>query len=288
LSSGEGPKKIFVPEEDRLVDVEKALADKNPKLLKLLPGFVLNYIKRTVRQDDINSIIYRNKDKRGLDFVNHGLEEMGVNITYSGLENIPNTGGVYLAANHPLGGLDGAAFVKTVGMVRDDMKFFVNDILMQVKNMSDIFVPVNKFGKNGEDYRSKFEEIYKSEKALLIFPAGMVSRRQEKKKVRDLIWKRSIIQKAIEYQKRIVPVYIHASNSKRFYNLGYYRKKLGIKANVEMFYLPDEMFKQRGKTIHFEIGKPIPASQWDESKKPEEWVQWLKDKVYSLYPNSNT
>ena len=103
-----------------------------------------------------------------------------------------------------------------------------------------------------------------------------------KKHIEDLLWKRSIVEKAAEFQKDIIPVHIHGFNSKRFYNVGYYRKKVFIEANLEMFYLPDELFTQRGNTIHFEIGKPIPGTHFDNSKSSSEWVQWLKEHVYSL------
>lgn len=271
-----------VPEEHRLIDVEKAIKDKNPKLLKWMPGMLLRYIKRTLRQEELNEIIYRNSHKEGKDFIDAGVEEMGINVTFRGLENIPETGGVYLTANHPLGGLDGVAFMHVVSQKRLDLKFFVNDLLMQVKNFGPFFVPVNKHGMNGKEYKKRFEEVYQSDNCLLIFPAGLVSRKQAKGKIEDLTWKKSIIMKAQEYQKPIVPVHITAFNSKKFYNIAKWRKRFGVKANLEMFFLADEMFKQRGKTIHFEIGKAIPSSHWDDSKKPEEWVQWLKEHVYSL------
>lgn len=274
-----------IPEEHRLIDVEKAIKDKNPKLLKWMPGMLLRYIKNTLHEDELNQIIYRNRDKQGKDFLDAGPEEFNINITYNGLENIPKDGGVYLTANHPLGGLDGVAMLSVVGQVRLDMKFFVNDLLLQIKNFGPFFVPVNKHGMNGREYRERFEAVYSSEECLLIFPAGLVSRKQSKGRIEDLQWKKSIIQKAQQYQKPIIPVHITAKNSNKFYNLAKWRKKLGIKANIEMFFLADEMFKQRGKTIHFEFGEPIPASHWDESKKPEEWVQWLKDKVYSMAPD---
>ncbi|CAG5085715.1 1-acyl-sn-glycerol-3-phosphate acyltransferase [Parvicella tangerina] len=271
-----------VPEEHRLIDVEKAIKDKNPRLLKWMPGLLLRYIKKTLHQDELNNIIYRNSHKEGKDFLDAGIEEFELNITYRGLENIPKEGGVYLTANHPLGGLDGVAMLSLVSKVRIDLKFFVNDLLMQIKNFGPFFVPVNKHGLNGKEYKKRFEEVYSSDQCLLIFPAGLVSRKQKKGKIEDLQWKKSIIQKAIEHNKPIVPIHISAKNSNKFYNIAKWRKKFGVKANLEMFFLADEMFRQRGKTIHFEIGKPIPASHWDSSKKPEEWVQWLKEKVYSL------
>ena len=152
--------------------------------------------------------------------------------------------------------------------------------------MKHIFVPVNKLGRNDKKNKEAFEAVYNSDNCLIIFPAGMVSRRQKRRKILDLRWKKSIIQKSIQYGKPIIPVHIEAYNSKKFYNLSYWRKKMGIKANIEMFFLADEMYKQNGKSIHITFGKPIPSSKFDQSKRPEEWVQWLKDHVYSLAPKT--
>jgi putative hemolysin len=276
--------KIVVPEEEKLINVEKAIRDKNPKLLKWMPGFLLRYIKRILHEDDLNNLFYRTKNSTTQEFLDIGMNEMGPIVTVEGLENLPTEGGIYLTANHPLGGLDGAALIQICMERRTDLKFFVNDILMQVKTMKDIFVPVNKHGRNDKRNKEAFEAVYQSENCLIIFPAGLVSRRQKGGVIMDLQWKKSIIQKSIQYDKPIIPVHIDALNSKKFYNLAYWRKKLGIKANIEMFFLADEMYKQDGKKIHLTFGKPIPASQFTEDKRPEEWVQWLKEKVYSLAP----
>ncbi len=286
MKSGKKKNKAIVPENERLINVEKAIQDKNPKLLKWMPGFLLNYIKKILHEDDLNDLFYRTKDASTKEFIEIGMKEMGPIVTYSGIENLPKEGGVYITANHPLGGLDGAALIQVCLNVRSDLKFFVNDVLMQVKTMKDIFVPVNKLGKNDKKNREAFEQVYNSDNCLIIFPAGMVSRRQKGKQIKDLRWKKSIIQKSIEYNKPIVPVHIEAYNSKKFYNLSYWRKKIGIKANLEMFFLADEMYKQNNKSIHITFGKPLPASTFTKDKKPEVWVQWLKDHVYSIAPSS--
>ncbi len=282
MKSGKKKESLFVPEEDRLINVEKAIRDKNPKLLKWMPGFLLRYIKRILHEDDLNSLFYRTRNSSISEFMDIGMKEMGPIVTYEGLENLPKEGGIYLTANHPLGGLDGAALIQVCLKVRPDLKFFVNDVLMQVKTMENIFVPVNKLGRNDKRNKEAFEKVYNSENCLIIFPAGMVSRRQKGRKILDLRWKKSIVQKSIEYNKPILPVHIEAANSKKFYNLSYWRKKLGIRANLEMFFLADEMYKQNGKRIHITFGKPLPASTFTKDKRPEKWVQWLKEHVYSL------
>lgn len=270
-------------EFQKFIDIEKAIGEKNPKLLKILPGFLIRYIKRVVHQDELNQAINDHSHRFHLDFVDAAVEVFGPQVKVKGEENIPLNGGVIMAANHPLGGLDGVAFMKAVGAYRSDIKFFVNDLLMQIKNFDSIFIPVNKLGKNSPEYIAKMEEIYASNVCLLIFPAGLVSRKQNDGGIQDLIWRRSFIQKSIQHQKDVVPVYIEGKNSNFFYNLAYWRKKIGINANIEMFYLVDEMYRQKGKTITFNFGKPISWQTFTSDFPPEYWAEKVKQHVYALH-----
>lgn len=268
--------------QEKLVDVEKAIASKNPRLLKLLPRFVLRYIKRVIHEDELNDAVLRNKNRFEHDFVDAAMEEFGVNIKVIGEENIPKTGGVILAANHPIGALDGIAFMKVVGQYRKDIRFLVNDLLLALKNFGPLFVPVNKHGRNSQDYVERIDKVYSSNECVLIFPAGLVSRRQKGGIIEDLQWKRSFINKAVNNKINIVPVYIEGRNSNFFYNLAYWRKKIGIKANVEMFYLVDEMYRQKGKTLTFTIGKPISWQVFTADKSDDYWATKVKRHVYAL------
>jgi len=268
--------------QEKLIDVEKAIASKNPRLLKFLPRFVLRYIKRVIHEDELNDAVLRNKNRFEHDFVDAAMEEFGVNIKVVGEENIPKTGGVILAANHPIGALDGIAFMKVVGQYRKDIRFLVNDLLMALKNFGPLFVPVNKHGRNSQDYVERIDKVYSSNECVLIFPAGLVSRRQKGGIIEDLQWKRSFINKAVNNKINIVPVYIEGRNSNFFYNLAYWRKKIGIKANVEMFYLVDEMYRQKGKTLTFKIGKPISWQVFTADKSDDYWATKVKRHVYAL------
>lgn len=257
------------------------MRSKNPKLAKWLPGFVFRYLKRILHEDELNEVMNLHGDKVGLDFVRAGLDYLNTKVEVEGLENVPQTGGVILAANHPLGGLDGIAFMKAIGEVRTDIQFLVNDILLNIKNLEPLFVPVNKVGANPRKALQVIEESYAAEVALLVFPAGMVSRKLPEG-IGDLVWQKSFIAKAKKYQKDIIPVHIGGRNSNWFYNLSNWRTKFGLKANLEMFYLPDEMFRQRGKTIKIKIGKPISYQEFDKSKSLAEWAADLRNRVYAL------
>jgi putative hemolysin len=275
-------------EHKRFIDIEDAIGKKNPRLLKMLPRFVLNYIKKVIHQEELNDAVNTHSHRYRLDFADAAMEVFGPSTKVTGEQNIPKTGGVIMAANHPLGGLDGVAFIQVVGKHRADIRFFVNDLLLSFKNFQELFVPINTLGKNSVEYKRRIEEVYAGNECLLIFPAGMVSRRQKGGVVKDLLWKKSFITKSKEHKKDVYPVYIEAKNSNFFYNLGYWRKKLGIKANIEMFYLVDEMYQQNGKTISFIFGEPISWKTFTDDQPDEYWSAKVKEHVYALKSGDKT
>ena len=265
----------------QVINVDKIFKDKNPKLYKLLPGFVMRYIKRIIHQDKINLILKNGEGILGVDFATVVLKEMGVNVSCSGLENIPDKGPVIIVSNHPLAGLDALALISYVAKKRKDIRFLVNDILTQLPNFGEVFVPVNKIGVNPKSNLLRIEEIYASNMVTMLFPAGMCSRIYNGK-IQDFEWQKSFVTKALKYQTTIIPVYIKGRNSPWFYNLSNFRTKLGIKANVEMFYLPDEMFKQKGQTIELIIGKPINNELLNKHHTPKGWAALIRNFVYHL------
>jgi len=262
------------------IDIRKVMADKNPKLPKLIPNFIIRYLERIIHVDELNDFIERNNDKFGLDFVKAALDEFEVNIHVSGLENIPDEGRFLFASNHPLGGLDGMALMLVVGQKRKDVLFPVNDILMNIPNMRDLFIPINKHGSNAENVRI-IEDTFAGDKTMLYFPAGLCSRKQNKTIV-DLDWKKTFITKSKRHKRDIIPVYFEGRNSNFFYNLANWRTRLGIKANIEMLYLVDEMFKQKNEDIVITFAKPVPYTTFDKSKSDKEWADELKKRVYAL------
>lgn len=269
----------------KFIDIENLIRSKKPGLLKVLPRFMLRYLKRIIHQDFINYLLSKHEDKTGLDFVAGVLEDFGVNIKVINPENIPYTGRYLMAANHPLGGMDALAMMQVVGKVRKDILFPANDLLQNITNLKPILIPVNKHGKNTDNIQI-LEETFQSEKMVLYFPAGLCSRKQ-KGNIFDLEWKNTFIKKAVKHERDIIPVFIKGRNSNFFYNLANFRKKIGIKGNIEMLYLVDEMYKQRGKEITITFGTPIPFSTFDKTHSTMEWAQKVKQHVYSLETNIN-
>ncbi|MBL7924473.1 MAG: 1-acyl-sn-glycerol-3-phosphate acyltransferase [Bacteroidia bacterium] len=269
-------------EQKKFIDIEEVIRGKNPALLRWMPGFLLRYIKRIIHQDHINDFIRRHGDKQSHAFVNEIIKEFGAEVTFEGLENLPASGGCIIAANHPIGGLDAMALIQVLAHKRKDIKFIVNDVLLSIKNLGEFFVGVNKHGKNTTEVLDLIDSFYAGEGLMLIFPAGLVSRKQNDGLIRDLVWKKSFIVKAKKFRRDIVPVHIAGRNSAFFYNLARLRTRLGIKANIEMFYLMDEMYHQLGKNIHVRIGKPIAYETFGSTYNDHEWAQKVKEHIYNL------
>lgn len=271
---------------ERFISLEKVIAAKNPRLLKMLPKFILIGFKRLIHLDRINSIIYKYRDTIGVDFAGKVLEDIGVAVNVINSENIPHKNTRPLVVgNHPLGGVDGMAIMNTVGQVRKDILFPVNDILCALPELKGVFVSINKYGRNSGNHDA-FNNAFASDSCVLFFPAGTESK-IIKGKVQDFAWKKTFIAKAIEYQRDVIPVYTKAKNSKRFYTFGRIRMFLRIKFDLEMIFLPREMFAQKGKEITLVFGKPIPYQTFDKRYTTLQWAQMVRKYVYELGKNPN-
>ena len=263
-----------------LLDLDQVLTNKNPTLGKLLPGFVMRYLKRIIHQDELNYYLTEFHDRYGVDFIDGVLSHINTKLDLVGLENIPRTGKCIVASNHPLGGLDGMALMLAVSNVRRDIVFPVNDLLMNIKNLEVMFIPINKHGSNTENIKI-INDTFASDKLVCYFPAGLVSRKQ-KGKILDLEWKTTFITKAKRFKRDIIPTHISGKNTNFFYNLANFRKKIGLKANLEMLYLVDEFHKQRDKTLRITFGRRIPFTTFDKRYKKEEWAMLMREYIYLM------
>lgn len=261
------------------IDVDRVLRTKNPSLARIVPRFITNYLKRVVHQDEINAFLLQSGHLHDAELVAEFLRHFGVKHTVHG--NVPQSGRFIFVSNHPLGGLDGVVFIHELSKHFSDIKFPVNDILTYIENLNGIFLPVNKHGSQGRDAAKKIEDAYASGSQILYFPAGLCSRKR-KGLIRDLEWHKSFIVKSIQHKRDVVPCYFSGRNSDFFYNLANIRKSFGLKANIEMLYLPDEMFRQKGTELHLVFGKPIPWTFFDKSRTPVEWAEWVKSITYEL------
>lgn len=264
------------------IDIQQVLRQKAPSAARKIPQFVINYLTRTIHQDELNDILRRYHDKNGVAFMQELVGYFDLHLVLENESNIPTEGRYIFASNHPLGGLDGICLSAIIGKrFNGNIRYLVNDLLLYLTNLRSIFVPINKHGAQGKYNARLIEEAYASDNQIITFPAGLCSRKQHGK-VEDIEWKKSFIQKAVEYQRDVVPVFFDGKNSNFFYRIARLRKALGIRMNYEMIYLPDEMFKSKRKTFHIYFGRPIPWQTFTDGRKPVEWAQEVKELVYNL------
>jgi putative hemolysin len=264
------------------IDVEKVLRDKAPAMARKIPRFAIYLFKKLIHQEGINTFLRARGHLKGVEFATAMVDYWKVKVIVEGLDNLPKDRPFVFASNHPLGGLDGVALTSIVGeKYKHNVKFVVNDILMNITNFDTVFIPVNKHGGQAKEAADIMNEVYASTAQVMFFPAGLVSRWQNGR-IEDLEWKKSFIAKSVQYQRDVVPVFFDGKNSRFFYGFAYLRKLLGIKINLEMLLLPHELFKQFGKTFTIRFGKPIPWQTFDKSRSPRDWAAFVKHEAYLL------
>lgn len=272
-----------IPSESlKPIDLKKVFESKNPRLAKWIPGLVYTLLKRIICMEQINDFIRQYGDRQGIDFANAVIEYLNLSFQIEGIENLPSPDrrSVFVS-NHPLGGPDGIALISFLGKYYPNLKFPVNDILLNLRNLNNIFLPVNKHGGMSREAVTAIAAAYASDCQMIMFPAGLCSRKS-KGVVCDLTWQKNFIIESVKHQRDIVPIHISGQNSNFFYRLANLRKKTGLKANIEMLWLPQEAFRKKNETLTFKIGKPILWQSLDKSKKPLEWAQEIKKILYEL------
>ena len=265
------------------IDVQEILYTKAPLTAKKIPSFVIKLLSKIIHQDEINHFLKLSEGTTGVDFMNHLIEYLNIHINVAGEFNIPDfSTKCIFAANHPLGGADGVCLSSFLGNRYDHhIKYIVNDILYFIEPLQSIFIPINKHGSQGRNSATMLNDALASSDQIITFPAGLCSRKI-KGKIYDLEWKKMLVVKAIEHQRDVVPVYIDAKNSKFFYAIANLRQRLKIKFNIEMLFLPREMFKNKNAFFTVRFGKPIPWQTFDSSRSPQQWTNWVKQTVYDL------
>lgn len=263
------------------IDIDHIIRDKAPDLYRMLPGFLKRYIKRTIHQDQINYCLRNFGHLEAIEFIRATLRYMEIDYRVHGMETLDPQKRYIFASNHPLGGLDGLILADAVEKHFGSVKLVVNDLLMNLTPIRSLFVPVNKHGKQSAEYVRGLNRGYDSDEQIIYFPAGLCSRKIHGK-IQDPPWRKNFMVKAREHGRDIVPVYVDAVNSRFFYNFARLRKALGVKVNIEMFYLPDEMFSQRGKKMDIYVGTPIEHRRLCDNRPLPELVAEIRKAVYAL------
>ena len=270
----------------KTIDIDKVLRDKMGDKAKWVPKPAVSWLKKTIHQDRVNAFLWESRELKGTLWLKACVDYLEMTLQLEGLENLPdkNDGKLYtFVSNHPLGGIDGVALGSIIGEHYDgNFRYLVNDLLMNLPGLAPVCIPINKTGKQSRDFPAMVEAGFKSDHHMLMFPAGLCSRKQPDGQIRDLDWKKTFVTKGVETHRDVVPIHFGGQNSERFYNIANWCKRLGIKFNLAMLLLPDEMYKAQHGTFKVVFGDPIPPEIFDSSRTPYEWAQWVREKVYEL------
>ncbi|HCN53020.1 MAG: glycerol acyltransferase [Prevotella sp.] len=270
---------------EKTVDVDDILKSKMGGTEKYVPRFVVSWLKRIVHQDEVNRYLWESRHEIGTPWLEECVRYLDMTLDVVGQENLPdkNDGKLYtFVSNHPLGGADGVALGAMIGRHYDsNFRYLVNDILMTLPGLAPLCIPINKTGNQSRSFPAMVEAGFQSEHHILMFPAGLCSRKINGQ-IHDLPWKKTFITKSVETHRDVVPIHFGGQNSNFFYHLANICKALHVKFNVAMLFLVDEMYKNVHKTFRVAIGKPIPWQTFDKSKTPMEWAKFVEDKVYEL------
>lgn len=232
------------------IDIQEIIFSKSGKKISQP---IASLLRRIIHQREINEIILSGEGLPPREFVAHALRKMQIRYRIFGFSPVPNQRYIF-ASNHPLGGLDGVMLADAVG----ECCIIANDLLANIAPMREMFVPINKFGKQSHENRTLYDSALASAKPVITFPAGLCSRRQ-KGKVEDREWSPRFVRDAVRFSRKIVPTYVEGALSQRFYAIHSLRRRFGIATNVEMLLLADEMFRQRGREFRIVFGNPLVA-----------------------------
>ena len=270
---------------EKTIDIDNILESKMGARKKYVPRPLVAWLKHIVHQDEVNEFLWQTRGITGVEWLEECVKYLDMTLEVTGRENLPpkDDGRLYtFVSNHPLGGQDGVALGAIIGKHYDGrLRYLVNDLLMNLPGLAPLCIPINKTGSQSRSFPAMVEQGFRSDNHILMFPAGICSRRHGGV-IRDIDWKKTFISKSVEYRRDVVPIHFGGRNSDFFYRLANFSDKYVKKVNIAMLFLADEMYKNVHKTFRVAIGKPIPWQTFDKSRTPAQWAQYVKDTVYEL------
>lgn len=270
---------------EKTIDIDKILKSKMGSKVKFVPRFLVSWLKKIIHEDEVNMFLWESRGLSGTEWLTECVRYLKMDVEIVGLENLPdkNDGKLYtFVSNHPLGGQDGVCLGSIIGKHYDDkFRYLVNDLLLNLPGLKPVSIGINKTGRQSRDFPRMVEAGFKSDNHMLMFPAGLNSRKRKDGTIHDLPWKKTFISKSVEYQRDVVPIHFGGRNSERFYRIARF-SDMYLPFNLAMLFLVDEMYRNVGKHFRISIGKPIPWQTFDKSKSATEWAQYVEDRVYEL------
>ena len=274
---------------EKTIDIKRILKDKMGSKARFVPCFLVAWLKKIIHEDEVNRFLWENRNLKGTEWLTACVQYLDMTLDIVGVENLPdkNAGKLYtFVSNHPLGGQDGVSLGSIIGRHYDGkFRYLVNDLLLNLPGLKPVSIGINKTGKQSRDFPRMVEAGFNSDNHLLMFPAGLNSRRINGE-IHDLPWKKTFITKSVETHRDVVPIHFSGQNSKRFYRIAKFSDRY-LPFNLAMLFLVDEMYRNVGKTFRITIGKPIPWQTFNKTKTPMEWANFVEERVYALSSNDN-
>ena len=268
--------------ENYLLDLNKILG---PKLRKKLPRFVINFLKRRIHEDDVNHVVMTVEHYKGVKFFDEALNYLDITYRIRGEEHLATgTDKKYIfVCNHPLGGPEaliiGSIFHRLYG---EGFQVPVTPIMANLKPLAEFFTPVNNLSsKQSRDLGERIAKMFNSDQQVVVFPAGLCARKI-KGKITEMPWKKMFVTQARRYERDVIPIHISGHNSRWYFFLSKLSKFLGLKINIGMLYLVDELFKQCGNEFVITFGEPVPYTTFDKSKTDLQWAAEMQKRVKAL------
>ena len=274
---------------EKTIDIKRILKDKMGSKARFVPCFLVAWLKKIIHEDEVNRFLWENRNLKGTEWLTACVQYLDMTLDIIGAENLPdkNDGKLYtFVSNHPLGGQDGVSLGSIIGRHYDGkFRYLVNDLLLNLPGLKPVSIGINKTGKQSRDFPRMVEAGFNSDNHLLMFPAGLNSRRINGE-IHDLPWKKTFITKSVETHRDVVPIHFSGQNSKRFYRIAKFSDRY-LPFNLAMLFLVDEMYRNVGKMFRITIGKPIPWQTFNKTKTPMEWANFVEERVYALSSNDN-
>lgn len=269
------------------ISLADVLRTKLGKRAQRVPAVVVRALEKLICQDEMNDILRKAWPREGADFCDAVLGELDIRVDIAGRENLPDDPRAIFVCNHPLGGLDGIAVISVLSHIYGPgLRVLVNDMLMAIGPLKGSFIPVNKHGAQSRGAAAGLDATLAGTAPVVIFPAGLCSRRGRNGRVADLPWHKMFVSKAISSGRPVVPMFFSGRNSAFFYRFASLRKRLGIKLNIEMVRLPAEVFRARGSRFTLVCGRPIEPEELAGLPAAQEAAR-IRDIVYTLAPKTD-
>lgn len=267
------------------IDIDAVLRERIPRYHRFIPRFIIRKLENIVCQDQLNEMLRVNSGKTGPDFCRGVIDHLNIHVDFRGEHNLPADSRVVIVSNHPLGGLDGMIYIDYIARRYGiEPRFVVNDLLMAVSPLREVFLPVNKHGRQSRDSLRALDDALAGDRPVIIFPAGLVSRRSDDGGIADLRWQKMFVNKCKEFKRPVIPAFFYGQNSSFFYNFAKFRTKIGLKFNIEMVYLPSEVFKSRNACYSVTFGVPISWETLEAGNRAQTTADDIKRQTYALKP----